>query len=64
MSGNTSRLQAVETITSRLPAAVEKTESLEDIWAIDVFNLEKMEKALSKGAFECIKKTIQTGEAL
>jgi glutamine synthetase len=64
MSGNTSRLQAVETITSRLPAAVEKTESLEDIWAIDVFNLDKMEKALSKDAFESIKKTIQTGEAL
>jgi len=64
MSGNASRLQAVEYITSRLPAAVEQTESLDDIWAIDVFNLAKMEKALSKGAFDSIKKTIQTGDAL
>ena len=64
MNGNTSRLQAVENITSRLPAAVDKTESLDDIWAIDVFNLAKMEKVLSKGAFNSIKKTIQTGEAL
>ncbi len=64
MNGNASRLQAVEHITNRGPATVEQTESLDDIWAVDVFNLEKMEKALSKGAFECIKKTIQTNEAL
>lgn len=64
MNGNTSRLQAVDNITSRLPTAVDKTESLEDIWAIDVFNLAKMETALSKDAFENIKKTIQTGDAL
>ena len=64
MNGNTSRMKAVDSITSRLPTAVEKTESLEDIWAIDVFNLAKMETALSKEAFESIKKTIQTGEAL
>ena len=64
MNGHTSRTQAVESITNRLPASVEKTESLDDIWAIDVFNLAKMEKALSKGAFNSIKKTIQTGETL
>ena len=64
MNGNTSRLQAVEQITNRVPTAVQKPESLDDIWAIDVFNLAKMEKALSKGAFDSIKKTIQTGEAL
>lgn len=64
MSGNISRIQAVEHITSRKTATVDQTESLDDIWAVDVFNLEKMEKALSKGAFECIKKTIQTNEAL
>lgn len=64
MNGNASRAKAVEDITSRLPTAVKQTESLDDIWAIDVFNLAKMEKALSKGAFASIKKTIQTGEAL
>lgn len=64
MNGNASRAKAVEDITSRLPTAVKQTESLDDIWAIDVFNLAKMEKALSKGAFASIKKTIQTGDAL
>ncbi len=64
MNGNASRAKAVEDITSRLPTAVKQTESLDDIWAIDVFNLAKMEKALSKAAFASIKKTIQTGEAL
>ena len=64
MNGNASRVNAVENITSRLPAAVDKTESLDDIWAIDVFNLAKLEKALSKDAFESIKKTIKTGNAL
>ncbi|MBE9564800.1 MAG: glutamine synthetase III, partial [Proteobacteria bacterium] len=37
---------------------------LDDIWAVDVFNLEKMEKVLSKNAFENIKSTIQTNDAL
>ena len=64
MSGNASRLQTVEQITNRAPIAVEKPDSLENIWAVDVFNLEKMEKALSKGAFDSITKTIQTGDAL
>ncbi len=64
MSGNISRLKAVENITTQEKASVEKTELLDNIWATDVFNLAKMEKALSKKAFESIKKTIQTGEAL
>lgn len=64
MSGNASRLQAVDSITNRFPTEVYQTESLEDIWAIDVFNLEKMEKALSQDAFDSIKNTIQTGGAL
>ena len=64
MNGNASRLQAVESITNRGPATVDQTESLDDIWAVDVFNLEKMEKVLSKNAFENIKSTIQTNDAL
>ena len=64
MSGNASRINAVENITNRFPTAVEQTESLDDIWAIDVFNLEKMEKSLSKSAFESIKNTIRTGDSL
>jgi len=64
MSLNTSRLQAVENITSRTGPVLKKTESLDDIWAVDVFNLAKMESVLSKGAFDSIKKTIQTNDAL
>ena len=64
MNGNASRIKAVENITKQAPASVIKTESLDNIWATDVFNLTKMESVLSKDAFECIKKTIQTGETL
>jgi glutamine synthetase len=64
MNANTSRIKAVDNITSRLPTAVEQTEALEDIWAIDVFNLAKMETSLSKEAYEAIKKTIKTGDEL
>lgn len=64
MNGNASRLNAVENITKQEAKSLDKTESLDSIWATDVFNLEKMESALSKGAFASIKKTIQTGEAL
>ena len=64
MNGNASRLKAVENITKQAAKSVDKTEALDDIWATDVFNLAKMEAALSKGAFASIKKTIQTGEAL
>ena len=64
MSGNVSRIKAVEDITSRLGTVVTKTESLDDIWAIDVFNLAKMESVLSKNAFDSIKKTIHTSTAL
>lgn len=64
MNGNASRLKAVENITKQEAKSLDKTESLDSIWATDVFNLEKMESALSKGAFASIKKTIQTGKAL
>jgi len=64
MNGNASRVQAVENIASRLETIVKKTESLDDIWAIDVFNLAKMESVLSKSAFDSIKKTMQTSSAL
>ena len=64
MSGNQTRLQAIDQITNRTPLSFEKTEPLNDIWAIDLFNLQKMEEAVSKKAFKAIKKTVQTGEAL
>ena len=64
MSGNQTRLQAIDQITNRAPLSFEKTEPLNQIWATDVFNLQKMEEALSKNAFKAIKKTVQTGKVL
>jgi len=64
MSGNQTRLQAIDQITNRAPLSFEKTKPLNQIWATDVFNLQKMEDAVSKNAFKAIKKTVQTGQAL
>lgn len=64
MSGNQSRLQAINAITNSEPTSVEKPEALSKIWAQDVFNLAKMEESLSKNAFKAIKKTVQTGATL
>ncbi|MFK5894083.1 MAG: glutamine synthetase III [Pseudomonadota bacterium] len=64
MSGNESRLQAIYQITNREPLSVETPESLNKIWASDVFNLAKMEESLSKNAYKAIKQTVQTGAAL
>ena len=64
MSGNESRVQAIYQITNRDLIPVQTPEPLGKIWACDVFNLGKMEEALSKNAFKAIKKTVQTGEPL
>ncbi|HEY7865941.1 MAG TPA: glutamine synthetase III, partial [Psychromonas sp.] len=64
MSGNQTRLKAIDQITNRTANLVDKPEPLSKIWAEDVFNLQKMEEALSKNAFKAIKKTVQTGCAL
>ncbi len=64
MSGNTSRQQAITEITNRSDAPVGQPKPLSEIWACDVFNLAKMEEALSKKAFKAVKKTVQTGAPL
>jgi glutamine synthetase len=64
MSGNESRVQAIYQITNREPISVEKTDPLSKVWADDVFNLARMEWALSKTAFKAIKKTVETGAPL
>ena len=64
MSGNESRLQAIYQITNREPVPVTMPDKLGNIWAEDVFNLSRMEWALSKNAFKSIKKTVQTGVPL
>ena len=64
MSGNQTRLQAIDQITNRAPISCKMTDPLKQIWATDVFNLQKMEEALSKKAFKAIKKTIKRGVVL
>jgi glutamine synthetase len=64
MSANPGRQMAIQAITNRTPIDVSPTENLGKVWAEDVFNLERMEWALSKTAFKAIKKTVQTGEPL
>ena len=64
MSGNESRLEAIRQITNLTPMPVKTPRSLDKIWACDVFNLAKMEEALSKNAFKALKKTVQTGAPL
>jgi glutamine synthetase len=64
MSGNSSRLQAIAQINNRQPKCVKVPEALNKIWATDVFNLAKMEEALSKNAFKAMKNTVTTGATL
>lgn len=64
MSGNESRVRAIHQITNRKPMALGQTEPLGKIWACDVFNLAKMEEALSKSAYKAVKKTVETGAPL
>ncbi len=64
MSGNEARVQAIYQIANREPTEVTAPESIDKIWACDVFNLAKMEAALPAEAFAEIKATIQTGQSL
>ncbi len=64
MSGNEARQQAIYEITNREPAEVAFPDPLSEIWAIDVYDLSKMEESLSKEAFKAVKKTVHTGSPL
>ncbi|CAA0092575.1 Glutamine synthetase [Zhongshania aliphaticivorans] len=64
MSRNEARVQAVSQIVNRKSKEVAMPEPLSKIWATDVFNLAKMEEALSKKAFKAVKTTVQTGAPL
>ncbi len=64
VSGNETRLQAIDRILNREPAPPKVPEPLDKIWAENVFNLLKMQATLPKSIFKTIKKTIVTGEKL
>src|SRR5882672_4005039 len=64
MPSNQPRVQAVQDITRRMLPAPKPSESLESLWAADVFTLAKMRSHLPKEVFKSLKKTIETGAPL
>ena len=64
MTGNATRVQAVQNITNRQPMPPKTPESLSSLWASDVFTLSKMKESLPKDVFKSVKKTIEANEAL
>ena len=64
MTGNTVRVQAVQNIINRPPMPAKTPESLDSLWASDVFTLTKMKASLPKEIFKSVKKTIEASEQL
>ena len=64
MTGNSARVEAVAKIANREPISSEPQQRLEEIWAENVFDLNKMQASLPKAVFKAIKRTIATGEKL
>ncbi len=64
MNGNEIRRQAIYQITNREQIVTERPQGLDKIWAVDVFNLAKMESILPGKVYRDIKNTIHTGGAL
>ncbi|MEY3464157.1 MAG: Glutamine synthetase, partial [Cyanobacteriota bacterium] len=58
------RLQALQQILQRPAASTEPAASLEELWARDVFSLDKMKSALPKAVFKSVQRTIQEGGKL
>lgn len=64
MSSNQVRVEAIQSITKRPLPPPKAIESLESLWATDVFTLAKMKTHLPKEVFKSLKKTIESGEPL
>ncbi len=64
MSGNESRFAAICQITDRELLPPKTPNRLEELWATDVFTLNKMQACLPKDVFKAIKQTVQTGGKL
>ena len=58
------RTQAIYQITEREPIAVKPAETLENMWAIDVFSLNKMQACLPKAVYKSLKNTIKSDAKL
>jgi len=64
MSGNELRSQAIAQITERGAILTNSPSRLEELWAVDVFTLGKMQACLPKDVFKSLKRTIQMGSKL
>ncbi|MBM5800877.1 MAG: glutamine synthetase type III, partial [Cyanobacteria bacterium K_DeepCast_35m_m2_023] len=60
----TARLNSIQTILQRPSVAVSTPQSLEEIWAHDVFTLGRMKSALPKAVFKSIQRSIREGSKL
>ncbi len=58
------RFAALQTIQRRKPAVVQAPSALQDIWASDVFTLDRMKEALPRPVFKSIQATIRSGGRL
>ena len=58
------RTQAIQQITQRQSIPVKPPEPLENMWATDVFSLNKMQACLPKGVFKSLKSTILSDSKL
>ncbi|MGL1901268.1 MAG: glutamine synthetase III [Fibrobacterales bacterium] len=64
MSRNQSRVQAMNIIQTREPVVLKETQTLDELWAKNVFTLSTMQKVLPKNVFKSVKNTINTGDQL
>jgi glutamine synthetase len=58
------RLQAYQHIQARTAVATPPLEPLEELWASDVFTLDRMKSALPKAVFKSIQRSIKEGSKL
>jgi glutamine synthetase len=58
------RLQAYQLIQARAAVATPPLETLEELWASDVFTLDRMKSALPKAVFKSIQRSIKEGSKL
>src|SRR5688572_7790074 len=64
MSNNQMRAQAIQSINSRRLLPAETPPKLDEIWADDVFTLNKMKETLPKAVHKSLKATIEDGGKL
>ncbi|MEB3265758.1 MAG: glutamine synthetase III [Cyanobacteriota bacterium] len=58
------RLAALQAIQRRRPVATAPIQTLDELWACDVFTLARMRKALPKEVFRSVQRTIREGGRL